>query len=248
MRIALIGHGKMGKELEKAALSKQHEIVLVVTSANADDINKLNASHADVAIEFSTPGAVMHNINKCFDAHVPVVVGTTGWYDKIPEVREKCTKEGHSLIYASNFSIGVNILFELNRMLAKIMNNQPAYDVSIEEIHHTQKLDSPSGTGITIAKDILERIERKNKWVDIAPGAKQENNISPNDLLIHSKRIGEVVGTHIITYASAIDKLELKHEAHSRVGFVQGALVAAEWISGKKGFYTMQDLLQSEIK
>ena len=155
-----------------------------------------------------------------------------------------CEKEGQSLLYASNFSIGVNILFELNRVLAKIMNRQPAYEVSIEEIHHTQKVDSPSGTAITLAKDIIERIERKKGWLDIDPDGHDESHNHTGDLKIHSMRMGDVVGTHIIKYASKIDQLELRHEAHSRVGFVQGALVAASWILGKKGFYTMQDLLQ----
>ncbi len=248
MRIALIGHGKMGKELEQAAIAQKHEVVMIIRSNNATDINRLKLSQADVAIEFSTPATVVQNIHKCFDAHIPVVVGTTGWYDQIPEVKEACEKNGNSLIYASNFSIGVNILFELNRVLAKIMNHQPAYEVSIEEIHHTQKMDSPSGTAITLAKDIIEHIDGKKSWVDLDPDGADESRFRAGDLKINSMRMGDIVGTHIIKYVSEIDQLELRHEAHSWAGFVQGALVAASWIAGKKGFYTMQDLLHPGSK
>ena len=246
MRIALIGHGKMGKELEKAAIAKGHEVVLIITEENLQDFEKLSTIKPDVAIDFTTPATVIDHINKCFDAKIPLVVGTTGWYDKLPEVKKQCEAGGHSFIYASNFSIGVNIMFEVNRMLAKMMNSQADYDVSIEEIHHTQKLDSPSGTAITIAGDIIERLDRKKGWIGTESDYNKEHYNNSKDLVIKSARLDNVVGTHIVTYQSAIDKLELKHEASSRAGFVQGALVAAEWIVGKKGFYTMQDLLGKE--
>jgi|SRR5688572_4226086 len=246
MRIALIGHGKMGKELEKAALVKGHEVVLIITEENLQDFEKLSFVKPDVAIDFTTPATVIDHINKCFEAKIPLVVGTTGWYDKLSNVKQQCEAGGHSFIYASNFSIGVNILFEVNRMLAKMMNRQAEYDVSIEEIHHTQKLDSPSGTAITIAGDILDRLDRKQNWIGTESDYHKEHHTNSEDLVIKSARLDNVVGTHIITYQSAIDKLELKHEAASRAGFVQGALVAAEWIVGKKGFYTMQDLLGKE--
>lgn len=248
MRIALIGHGKMGKELEKAAIAQKHEVVLIIRSNNADDMKRLKLSQADVAVEFSTPSAVVQNIYKCFDANIPVVVGTTGWYDQIPEIKAACEKNGNSLIYASNFSIGVNILFELNRVLARIMNHQPAYEVSIEEIHHTQKMDSPSGTAISLAKEIIENIDRKKGWVDLDPDGADESRYRTGDLKINSMRMGDIVGTHIIKYVSNIDQLELRHEAYSRAGFVQGALVAASFISGRKGFFTMKDMLHISAK
>ncbi len=240
MRIALTGYGKMGKELERAAVEKQHEIVMRISSVNANAINDLVEIKPDVVIEFSTPATVVYNVYKCFEAGIPVVVGTTGWYDELPEVKQRCEQGGHSMIYASNFSIGVNILFELNRKLAKIMNSQQAYDVSIEEVHHTRKLDAPSGTAITIANDILDEFVRKKKWI-LDP----DKNIPEDLLAIHSNRTGDVTGIHTIRYTSAADILELRHEALNRSGFVQGALLAAQWISTRKGFFSMQDLLNS---
>lgn len=248
MRIILIGHGKMGKELERAAQLQNHSIVHVIDSSNTSDINRLKLYEADVAIEFSTPATAITNIYKCFESNLPVVVGTTGWYEHIPEIKATCEKEQRSMIYASNFSIGVNILFELNRKLAGIMNKQKSYEISIEEIHHTQKKDSPSGTALTLAKDILELVERKKGWIELDPDGGENNHNHTNDLKIHSMRLANVVGTHIIRYVSEADQLELRHEAFSREGFVQGALVAAAWIAEKKGFYTMQDLLQSDSK
>ncbi len=248
MRIVLIGYGKMGSELEKAAKFQNHEIVHVINSSNLTNLNNLNSYRADVAIEFSNPASAVTNILKCFEANLPVVVGTTGWYDHIPQLKETCEQQGRALIYASNFSIGVNILFELNRKLASIMNLQPAYEVLIEEIHHTQKKDSPSGTALTIAKDILERIDRKKDWIEMDAEKVDKNHMHASDLKIYSNRLTDVVGTHVIKYVSESDQLELRHEAFSRAGFVQGALVAAAWISGKKGFYTMQDLLHTDSK
>lgn len=244
MRLALIGYGKMGKELEKAAAERGHEIVLKVNTSNASEIKPLNLYSADVAIEFSTPASVIDNIKLCFNAGLPVVVGTTGWYDKLDEVKSLCASGNHSLMYASNFSIGVNILFELNKILAGIMNHQKTYDVSIEEIHHSHKLDSPSGTAITLAKDIIDNLETKERWIDIDPDSNEENHHHPGDLTIHSMRLGEVIGTHIVKYKSNADKLELRHEAYNRSGFAEGAVVAAEWLKGKTGCFTMQDLLK----
>ena len=244
MRIALIGYGKMGKELEKAAVARGHEIVLRINSDNAKDIKPVNLYPAEVAIEFSTPDSVLDNIKMCFNSGIPVIVGTTGWYEHLDEIKALCEDGDHCLLYASNFSIGVNILFELNRIMAGIMNHQNVYDVSIEEIHHSNKLDSPSGTAITLAKDIIENVERKERWIDIDPDSNEENHQHPGDLTIHSMRLGEVIGTHIVKYKSNADKLELRHEAYNRTGFAEGAVVAAEWLAGKKGFFTMQNLLQ----
>ncbi len=244
MRIALIGYGKMGKELEKAALSRGHEITLRVNSQNTSELNRLNHNICDLAIEFSTPDSVLRNIDHCFDKNIPVVVGTTGWYNKLEDVKSSCLTNGHSLLYASNFSIGVNIFFELNRKLAKIMNDHTGFDVKIEEIHHTHKLDSPSGTAITLAKDIIEKIDRKQRWIDIDPDSNDENHEHPGDLTIHSMRLGEVIGTHMVKYRSANDKIELRHEAFNRTGFAEGAVVAAEWLKEKKGFYSIGDMLQ----
>jgi len=245
MKIALIGFGKMGKELEKSALSRGHEIILKVNTGNSVSLSPDKLYGAEVAIEFSTPGTVINNIKMCFTAGVPVVVGTTGWYNEIADIKTLCNNGNHSLIYASNFSIGVNILFELNRMMANIMNSQRKYDVSIEEIHHSHKLDSPSGTAIVLANDILTSIERKERWIDIDPDTNEENHQHPGDLTIHSMRLGEVVGTHIVKYKSKADKLELRHEAYNREGFAEGAVIAAEWIKDKKGFYTMKEFLKA---
>ncbi len=245
MKIALIGYGKMGKELEKSALLHGHEIILKINTDNSAFLTPDNLFGADVAIEFSTPKTVLNNIKICFAAGVPIVVGTTGWYNEIEDIQTLCNNGNHSLIYASNFSIGVNILFELNRMMANIMNAQKKYDVSIEEIHHSHKLDSPSGTAIALANDIINCIERKERWIDVDPDTNEETHQHPSDLTIHSMRLGEVVGTHIVKYKSNADKLELRHEAFNREGFAEGAVIAAEWIKDKKGFYTMKELLKS---
>ena len=237
MRIALSGYGKMGKELEKAILDMQHEVVLRISSANAGAINDLAAVKPDVVIEFSTPATAVQNIYKCFESGIPVVVGTTGWYDELDEIKQRCLKGDHSMIYASNFSIGVNILFDINRKLARIMNHRPEYDVIVNEIHHTKKLDAPSGTAITIANGILDEFERKKKWI-LTSGKEQDDLLA-----IHSQRNGDVTGIHQVQYTSTADILELRHEARNRSGFVQGALLAASWITQRKGFYTMQDLL-----
>lgn len=236
MKIALLGYGKMGKEIEKIAIERGHTIPLKVTSANKDiSLDELKA--CDAAIEFSTPNAVIHNIRSCFNVNVPVVVGTTGWYKDFAEIKTACLNDNRALLYATNFSIGVNIFFEINRRLAMLMNKQMNYDVTVEEIHHTQKLDSPSGTAITIADDILKFVERKDQWVN-------EKTNPVNHLNIFSQRIDNIPGTHIVKYTSAIDDIEIMHKAHNRQGFALGAVLAAEWIQNKKGVFTMDDVLQ----
>lgn len=244
MKIALLGYGKMGRIIEKIAIDRKHEIVLRVDQNNLQDLTIKNLQQADVAIEFTTPSSVLTNISYCFDAGIPVVAGTTGWYDHLPEVKERCEAGGHSLLYATNFSVGVNVFFHINKLLAKIMNNYPYYEVQVEEIHHTQKLDAPSGTAITIAEGIIDGLDAKNSWTNvvIADNNNMDDNVKNNQLLIESHRIDSVPGTHTVIYDSEIDTIELKHTAHNRNGFALGAVLAAEWISDKKGFYSVKDM------
>ena len=237
MKIALLGYGKMGKEIEQIALKRKHEIIARVDISNFADFSVKELKKADVAIEFSIPEGAVNNINKCFDANVPVVVGTTGWLKKLDAVKKRCKEEKQGLFYSSNFSVGVNIFFKLNTHLAKIMNAYEDYDVSLEEIHHTHKLDAPSGTAITLANGIIEQVKRKKRFVNNAP----ENM---DDLVILSKREGEVPGTHIVNYSSSVDKIEIKHEAYSRKGFALGAVLAAEFMKSKKGVFGMDDMLK----
>ncbi|RYE25048.1 MAG: 4-hydroxy-tetrahydrodipicolinate reductase [Sphingobacteriaceae bacterium] len=245
MKIALLGYGKMGKIIEQIALERKHEIVLKITQENLYDLTLGNLQLADVAIEFSTPHTVLDNIKLCFDAGIPVVVGATGWYNHLQNVKNDCIKQNASLIYASNFSVGVNIFFHLNKMLAKIMNRFLDYEVQVEEIHHTQKLDAPSGTAITIAEGIIENIPVKEAWVNVVSGQVNDDSpvvITPNQLLIESHRIEKVPGTHTVIYDSEVDSIEFKHTAHNRSGFALGAVLAAEWIKDRKGFFTAVDL------
>ena len=235
MKIALLGYGKMGVEIEKAALERNHEILLRIDSQAEIDTEDL--SKAEVAIDFSTPSSASYNIFKCFDVGVPIIVGTTGWSDKLEEIKQKCMEKSQALLYSSNFSIGVNIFFELNRKLAQMMDKHGSYDVSIEETHHTQKLDAPSGTAITLAKDIIDTLDRKKQWVN-------NESTAVADIQVTSIRKNSVTGTHIVKYLSDIDGLEIKHEANSRKGFAMGAVLAAEWIIGKRGVFTMQDMLK----
>ncbi|MDO4755915.1 MAG: 4-hydroxy-tetrahydrodipicolinate reductase [Parabacteroides sp.] len=237
MKIALIGYGKMGKTIEQIALSRGHEIVSIIDINNPDDIYSDNFKSADVAIEFTTPATAFDNYMKSFAAGVPVVSGTTGWLNRIGEVKEMCEKEGKTFFYASNFSIGVNIFFALNKHLAKIMNQFPAYDVKMMETHHIHKLDAPSGTAITLAEGVLENIERKDRWT-------LETAEKESDLPIHAIREGEVPGIHEITYESDVDTIVIKHDAKSRAGFALGAVIAAEFTAGKKGFLGMDDMLK----
>ena len=236
MRIALIGYGKMGHAIEEIALQKKHEVVLKIDVNNQQDFTVDNLKQADVAIEFTHPGAAVENIRKCLEAGVPVVVGTTGWSDHYEEVANFCKQNSGALLVASNFSIAVNIFFEVNKRLAELMSVHPDYEVSMEEIHHTAKKDAPSGTAITLAEQILERISRKKKWV---------NHLSDNvgELEIISERIDPAPGTHKIKYHSDIDDIEIIHTAHNRKGFAAGAVLAAEFLAGRKGIYTMKDVL-----
>lgn len=237
MKIALLGYGKMGKEIEKIAVSRGHEIVLKVNVDNAKDLTIDNLKKADAAIEFSTPETAYSNIQKCFEANVPVVVGTTGWLHKIEEVKNSAANEGKGFFYASNFSIGVNVFFEINKKLAQLMAPYKEYSIDMEEIHHTQKLDAPSGTAITLAEGIMENNARKNKWVN-------ESTTTDSHLEIISKRIENIPGTHTVVYNSPIDEIYIRHTAHNRQGFALGAVVAAEFMKGKSGYYGMNDLLK----
>ena len=235
MKIALVGYGKMGKTIEQIALSRGHEIVSIIDINNPDDFESAAFKSADVAIEFTTPATAFDNYMKCFAANVPVVSGTTGWTARMGEIKEMCEKEGKTFFYASNFSIGVNIFFALNKYLAKVMNNFPSYDVRMTEVHHIHKLDAPSGTAITLAEGILENIDRKDRWT-------LETAEKATDLPIHAIREGEVPGIHEIIYESDADIISIKHDAKSRAGFALGAVLAAEFTAGKKGFLGMNDL------
>ena len=237
MKIALIGYGKMGKTIEQIALNRGHQIVSIVDMNNPEEFLSANFKSADVAIEFTTPATAFDNYMKSFAAGVPVVSGTTGWLDRIGEIKEKCEKEGKTFFYASNFSIGVNIFFALNKYLAKIMNNFPSYNISMTETHHIHKLDAPSGTAITLAEGIIENVDRKDRWT-------LETAEQPTDLPIHAIREGEVPGIHEVTYESDVDYISIKHDAKSRAGFALGAVVAAEFTAGKKGFLGMDDMLK----
>lgn len=235
MKIALIGYGKMGKTIEQIARQRGHQIVSIIDINNTADFDSEAFRSADVAIEFTTPATALGNYMRCFEANVPVVSGTTGWLSHLDEVKAKCEQEGKTFFYASNFSVGVNIFFALNRYLAKIMNGFPAYDVRMTEVHHIHKLDAPSGTAITLAEGILENVERKERWT-------LETAERPTDLPIHAIREGEVPGIHEIIYESEADTISIKHDAKSRAGFALGAVIAAEFTAGKKGFLGMNDL------
>ncbi|WP_276362944.1 4-hydroxy-tetrahydrodipicolinate reductase [Daejeonella sp. H1SJ63] len=247
MKIAILGYGKMGRIIEQFAFERGHEVVLKVNVDNTEDLNIANLKLADVAIDFSTPDSVLSNIDLCFAAGVPVVVGTTGWYAKLQEVKDKCTEGNNTLLYASNFSVGVNVFFFVNKVLAKIMNRYPQYEVQVEEIHHTEKLDSPSGTAMTIAEGILGELERKNEWVNELIGSGEEVIAKPEQLLIESHRIEEVPGTHTVIYSSEVDDIEFKHKAHSRAGFALGAVIAAEWLEKKTGFFNITDMFDFSV-
>lgn len=230
MKIALLGYGKMGKEIEKIALERGHEIVLRKTEEN--DYSGLE--DADVAIDFSIPTAATENISTCFNHNIPVVSGTTGWLEHYNDVTTLCQEKNGAFLYGSNFSVGVNLFFELNSYLAKLMSNIKEYNVSMEEIHHTQKLDAPSGTAISLAQGIIAETDYKQWTMD---------NANDNEIYIDAKRIEDVPGTHSVFYKSTVDEIEIKHTAFSRQGFALGAVIAAEWILGKKGIFTMKDVL-----
>ncbi len=236
MNIALIGYGKMGKAIEEIAIQRGHTIVLTIDFDNLADFTKENLQKADVAIEFTGPHSAAHNVMRCLQYDVPLVCGSTGWLERWEEAKKLCEQTNGTLLYASNFSVGVNLFFEINKYVASLMNHHPEYDVMMEEIHHTQKKDAPSGTAITLAEQVLANISRKKTWInDIA---KKEDALS-----IISKRIDPAPGTHSIKYTSEIDDIEIIHTAHSRKGFATGAVLAAEFLKGKKGIYSMKEVL-----
>jgi 4-hydroxy-tetrahydrodipicolinate reductase len=236
MKIALIGYGKMGKAIEEIALHRNHTIVLKIDHENLQDFNEPNLKKADVAIEFTGPSAAFDNIRSCIEWNMPVVSGSTGWAERLKELTDLCKDRNGAFVYSSNFSIGVNLFFELNKKLASLMASHPDYEVILQEIHHIQKKDAPSGTAITLAEHILSANKKKKQWV---------NNTSdnPEDLEIISQRIDATPGTHSIKYSSAIDDIEIIHTAHNRMGFASGAVLAAEFIKDKKGFFSMKEVL-----
>lgn len=240
MKIALIGYGKMGKAIHKRLeQDNQDTVSLIINSQNINTLTKENLTGIDVAIEFSRPEHAINNMRICFEAGVPVVCGTTGWHAQLKEVVTLCTAQQGTLLYASNFSVGVNIFFALNEYLAQLMAGQTDYNVLLQEIHHTQKLDAPSGTAISLAKALLHKMgARYAQW-----HLQNNENAPEKSVPITAHRIENVIGTHTVEYHSAIDSIEIKHTAHSRDGFVQGAIVAARWLAGKTGVFTMRDVL-----
>lgn len=245
MKIAIIGYGKMGKAIENIAMDTGDEIVLKINSSNLSELTTENLTKADVAIEFTNPKSAVHNLIACFNSNTPVVTGSTGWYNELLHLKEKYEKKS-SLLYAPNFSIGVNLFFALNQQLAAMMNQFDAYDVNMKEAHHTQKLDSPSGTALHLAIDIIEKLDRKTGWKEV----KKEliENKATNELFIKAIRQENVIGEHEVIYTSEIDEISIKHSAHNRQGFAKGALLAAKWIQNKTGFFTMSDMLELETK
>lgn len=232
MKIALLGYGKMGHEIEKIALERGHQICLKKTTNDSfDELEK-----ADVAMDFSVPQAAVANISAAIEKNIPVISGTTGWLEQFEDITQLCQQKNGAFLYASNFSLGVNIFFEINKKLAQLVSPTEAYRCEVEEIHHTQKLDAPSGTALSLTQDIIAH-STYNNWV-LAP-----TDAQPDELLVTAKRIDKVPGTHTITYTSAVDKISIEHEAFSRQGFALGAVIAAEWIVGKKGIFSMKDVL-----
>ena len=236
MKIALIGYGKMGKEIESISLDRGHEIALIVDQNNHADLTVDNLKGIDVVIEFTNPDSAFQNYMTCFDAGVPVVSGTTGWLEQLGEVKSRC-EDGKGFFYASNFSLGVNLFFELNKKLAQLMSGFDQYDVDMEEIHHIHKLDSPSGTALTLAEGVLENHPVKDSWIE---GLSTKDS----EMSIVAKRHGAVPGTHSITWHSEVDEIKIQHQAYSRKGFAFGAVLAAEFMPGKSGFFGMNDLLK----
>ena len=237
MRVAIIGYGKMGHEIEQVLLSRGHSVALIIDQENAHDLCAEKLAEVDVAIEFTTPTTAYSNVRTCIECGTPVVSGTTGWHDKLEELQALCREKGSSMIWSSNYSLGVNITFRLNRYLAELMNRFEGYNVAIEEIHHTQKKDAPSGTAISLANDILERVERKQRWLN-------EPTEEGDAIAITSLREGTVPGTHTVTYESADDKIEIKHTLFSRRALALGAVVAAEFVATRKGVFTIDDLFE----
>ncbi len=237
MKIALIGTGKMGQTIEQLAIAKGHTILLKINHENIGKIDLNELKNADVVIEFTRPDAAVSNLELCLKAGVPVVCGTTGWYDELNKITDLFTSKKGALVYASNFSVGINMMFELNRILAKWMQSNSEYRVSLSEIHHTHKLDKPSGTAVSLANGIIENNTAYSKWT------LEENEA--NAIYIDAKRAPDVVGTHEVKWESPIDVIQINHHAKTRDGFALGAIHAAEWIVGKKGVFTMKDILFS---
>lgn len=239
MKIALIGYGKMGKAIEKLALAKGHQITAIVDSQNS--IENTNFDDVDVAIEFTRPELAVKHMNFCLEIGLPIIVGTTAWQNELKIITENVSKYNGALVHASNFSIGVNLFFEMNKKLAKIMEAHPAYKLEMTEIHHTQKLDKPSGTAVTLAEEIIKQNTNYKHW-RLAESNELENE---KEFFIHALREENVPGTHLVNYSSPIDSIQIQHIAHTRDGFALGAILAAEWIKNKKGIFTMKDVLQN---
>ncbi|HEX2630990.1 MAG TPA: 4-hydroxy-tetrahydrodipicolinate reductase [Chitinophagaceae bacterium] len=236
MKIALIGYGKMGKAIEEIAVQRGHTIVLKIDENNLADFTQANISKADAAIEFTSPHSALENVKKALGFGVPLVCGSTGWTEHMAAINKQVQDTNGAFIYASNFSVGVNIFFEINKKLAALMSQHKEYEVILEEIHHTAKKDAPSGTAITLAEQVLDSVKRKKKWVN-------ELSDNPDDLEIISQRVDPAPGTHHVRYSSPIDDIEIIHRAHNRKGFALGAVLAAEFIQGKKGIFSMKDVL-----
>jgi 4-hydroxy-tetrahydrodipicolinate reductase len=237
MKVAIIGYGKMGHEIEQVLLSRGHSVALIIDQDNVHDLCAEKLADVDVAIEFTTPATAYSNVRTCIECGTPVVSGTTGWHEQLAELQELCREKNSTMIWSSNYSLGVNITFRLNRYLAELMNRFNSYNVAIEEIHHTQKKDAPSGTAISLANDILARVERKENWVN-------EPTTDSKAIEITSLREGTVPGTHTVTYLSDDDKIEIKHTLFSRRALALGAVVAAEFVAPRKGVFTIDDLFE----
>lgn len=240
MKIALLGYGKMGQEIEKIAIRRGHLITTVIDSPKDWEEKGKSLHLADVAIDFSTPAVVYDNISRCFEAGIPVVVGTTGWYEYLEVVKRDCILKNQTFFFATNFSIGVNLFFQLNRYLAQLMSKYPEYEISIDETHHIHKQDAPSGTAIVLANDIIRNIGRKEKWVNDLPE-------HPEEIEIKSLRTENVPGTHVVHYECDDDFVEITHSAKNRLGFAKGAIRAAEWVIGRKGYFEMKDMISETL-
>jgi len=238
MKISIIGYGKMGKEIAHMAKQRGHDISLIIDQENQSDLGQKKLQTTDVAIEFTTPEAAPQNILACFKAGIPVVSGTTGWHTELVRIQNECVRGNHAFFYAPNFSIGMNLFFKINEMVGIWMNQLEAYDVRVTETHHTQKMDKPSGTAVALAQDLVRVLDRKNNWK-----SNPENEWKMEDIPVYSKRTGSIPGTHVITWDSPVDLIELKHEAKNRTGFALGALLAAEYLQNRKGVFGMKDLL-----
>lgn len=246
MNILLLGYGKMGKTIEQTALERGHQIAGRITIDNVADLDQIQSSEVDAVIEFSSPESAVNNLSYCFERGWPVVCGTTGWLSHRAEVEALCQEKNGAFFYASNYSIGVNLFFRLNKTLAQFMRNYPSYQVSMTEIHHTEKRDAPSGTAITLAEGVLAHLPHKRRWAVNEAGSEPTKVADEDAIKIESLREGTVPGTHTVRYDSAVDRIEISHVAHSREGFALGAVIAAEWLVGRAGVFGMDDLLGSD--